>query len=341
MIPVRSRTIIGGIGVALFLSFITPVMVVGSLALVSSSNCQLTLPENAPDSFKTYQQAFSETDRQEQHANAELIVSIGSERGFSSYSIAIAVATAIQESDLRNLSYGDRDSLGLYQQRPSQGWGTAEQIKTPSYAINTFYDRLETVENRDQRQMIDVAMAIQIPNETAYLSRWQWDGIATDIVDGRGSDAATDSAVTCGSVMIDGWRAPLDTIVVTSPYGMRIHPTLGIRLQHNGVDFEGDSGQPIYAVNGGSVTYRQISNLGLGNYIEIDHGNGIVSGYGHMSGISSLGDLGDQVNAGDIIGYVGTTGRSTGNHLHFVIKVDGESTDPMAFYADSLGMPLQ
>ena len=80
----------------------------------------------------------------DQAANATTIAAVGKRDGLPDHAVTIALATAMQESGLRNLSYGDRDSLGLFQQRPSQGWGTAEQVTTPTYAAAAFYQKLET-----------------------------------------------------------------------------------------------------------------------------------------------------------------------------------------------------
>ena len=80
----------------------------------------------------------------EQAGNAATISAVAVSRGLSSRATTIAIATALQESKLRNLRYGDRDSVGLFQQRPSQGWGTVEQILDPVYASNAFYNKLVT-----------------------------------------------------------------------------------------------------------------------------------------------------------------------------------------------------
>ncbi|MBN2177720.1 MAG: hypothetical protein JW722_08740 [Demequinaceae bacterium] len=97
----------------------------------------------------------------EQADNAALIVAIGTSRGLPERAKTIALATALQESDLRNLELGDRDSLGLFQQRPSQGWGTPEQILNPEYAANAFYDALLRVEGWESMSVTQAAQAVQ------------------------------------------------------------------------------------------------------------------------------------------------------------------------------------
>jgi hypothetical protein len=97
----------------------------------------------------------------EQAANAAVISAVARRRGLPTHAATIAIATAMQESKLRNLRYGDRDSLGLFQQRPSQGWGTPEQILDPVYASGEFYERLVTVRDYLTRPVTDVAQAVQ------------------------------------------------------------------------------------------------------------------------------------------------------------------------------------
>jgi hypothetical protein len=85
---------------------------------------------------------------QEQYGNAQTIANVGRQRGMSDQDIQTAIMTGLTESGLKNLNYGDRDSLGLFQQRPSQGWGTPQQVTDPTYASNKFYDSLSKVSNR-------------------------------------------------------------------------------------------------------------------------------------------------------------------------------------------------
>lgn len=98
----------------------------------------------------------------DQLANAGLIVSIGIERDVPRAGLVIAVATAIQESRLRNLRGGDRDSIGLFQQRPSQGWGTPKQLADPAYQTRKFYDKLLKIRGWEQMRLTEAAQAVQI-----------------------------------------------------------------------------------------------------------------------------------------------------------------------------------
>ena len=101
----------------------------------------------------------------DQAGNAALITAIAVQRGMPARAATIAIATALQESQLRNIDYGDRDSLGLFQQRPSQGWGTQEQIMDPLYSTNTFYDALAEV---DGYESMDITVAAQTVQRSGF-----------------------------------------------------------------------------------------------------------------------------------------------------------------------------
>ncbi|WP_287940250.1 M23 family metallopeptidase [Sphingopyxis sp.] len=123
-------------------------------------------------------------------------------------------------------------------------------------------------------------------------------------------------------------RRPIEKMSLSSSYGMRVHPITGKLARHNGVDIPAPYGTPIYATADGIVGRAQRLG-GYGNYVEIEHGNAIETRYGHMS--SFIVRPGQQVKKGDVIGYVGSTGRSTGNHLHYEVRIDGEPVNPMPF----------
>jgi len=97
----------------------------------------------------------------EQAENATLIAAIGVSRGLPARAVSIALATAYQESKIVNLTHGDRDSLGLFQQRPSQGWGTTAEVRDPYYAINAFYDALEKLPDYKSMRITEAAQEVQ------------------------------------------------------------------------------------------------------------------------------------------------------------------------------------
>jgi hypothetical protein len=123
----------------------------------------------------------------EQVGNARTIAQVARARGLPDRAVVIALATAQQESRLRNLDYGDRDSLGLFQQRPSAGWGTPEQVQDPVYAANKFYDRLIEVPGWETGRLTEIAQKVQLsafPN--AYM---QWETLATEIMNSIDNDS--------------------------------------------------------------------------------------------------------------------------------------------------------
>jgi murein DD-endopeptidase MepM/ murein hydrolase activator NlpD len=118
--------------------------------------------------------------------------------------------------------------------------------------------------------------------------------------------------------------------VLTSKFGMRFHPIKKTQRLHAGVDWAAPTGTPIRAAFSGKVNYRAVRG-GYGNFIELSHKGGTTSRYAHMHEYADGIELGSVVQAGDLIGYVGTTGLSTGPHLHFEIRQRGEPTDPLEF----------
>lgn len=131
-------------------------------------------------------------------------------------------------------------------------------------------------------------------------------------------------------------RRPIEKMSLSSSYGMRIHPVTGKLARHNGVDIPAPYGTPIYATADGIIGRAQRLG-GYGNYVEIEHGNAIQTRYGHMS--SYVVVPGQSVKKGDVVGYVGSTGRSTGNHLHYEVRIEGAPVNPMPFcQSDSMAI---
>lgn len=124
-------------------------------------------------------------------------------------------------------------------------------------------------------------------------------------------------------------RQPLiGEILVTSPFGMRKHPLLGRLAIHTGIDLRGGLGVPVRATATGKVTIAGRQG-GYGNMVEISHGNGLATRFGHLSEISVK--IGQIVRIGEMVGRIGSTGRSTGPHLHYETRVNGEAVDPQKF----------
>ena len=124
-----------------------------------------------------------------------------------------------------------------------------------------------------------------------------------------------------------GWVCPLPYYTLTSPFGMRVHPISGKWKMHDGVDMAAAQGTPIYAAKSGKVTTASYQAGGAGYYVSINHGDGFSSIYMHMTHFIVARD--QHVTAGQVIGYVGSTGGSTGPHLHFGISYNGSYVNPM------------
>ena len=131
-----------------------------------------------------------------------------------------------------------------------------------------------------------------------------------------------------GFVSGESWRRPCSWIKLTSPFGYRTHPTTGQWKFHNGVDLANSQGTPIYAARSGKVTVATYGGT-YGYYVTINHGDGYSSLYAHMTHYTV--SKGQTVKKGDVIGYMGSTGRSTGPHLHFSIFYNGSSVNPMNY----------
>lgn len=133
-----------------------------------------------------------------------------------------------------------------------------------------------------------------------------------------------------------GWRKPVPNAPRTSPFNpKRMHPTLKRVMPHNGTDFGCPTGTPIGATSPGTIVFRGQGG-GYGNLIRIKHAGGYESGYAHLSRFESGLNVGDQVERMQTIGYCGSTGRSTGPHLHFEIKKDGVFIDAESLSLDGL-----
>ncbi|MGI8931079.1 MAG: M23 family metallopeptidase, partial [Sphingomicrobium sp.] len=122
---------------------------------------------------------------------------------------------------------------------------------------------------------------------------------------------------------------PVKTAEFTSGYGIRSDPFRGSAVKHAGIDLAAPIGTPIYATADGVVSDAGYNNGGYGNLIKLDHGKGIETRYGHLSAI--LVSAGQRVTRGQMIGRMGSTGRSTGSHLHYEVRIDSRAVNPIPF----------
>lgn len=137
-----------------------------------------------------------------------------------------------------------------------------------------------------------------------------------------------DESGSSGGSNPGGWVVPVDYVYISSPFGTRVHPITGVVTTHYGVDLAANLGNPIYATRSGVVTQATYGASG-GYYVYIDHGDGFTSIYLHMT--HYIVSAGDYVEAGQVIGYCGSTGASTGPHLHFGLIYNGAYVDPTKY----------
>jgi len=138
--------------------------------------------------------------------------------------------------------------------------------------------------------------------------------------------SGTDTTPSTQAPSSSGWIKPLKSYTITSPFGMRIHPIHKVERFHEGVDMAAPQGTPIYAAKEGKVTTTSYQAGGAGYYVSINHGDGFASIYMHMT--NYIVKPGQHVSTGQVIGYVGSTGGSTGPHLHFGISYHGNYVNP-------------
>ncbi|MEU1969667.1 M23 family metallopeptidase [Micromonospora sediminicola] len=283
---------------------------------------------------------------------AHIIVTVGVRDGIPVRGQIIAVVTALQESGLRNLGNlgddNDHDSLGLFQQRPSQGWGTAAQLMDPEYAAGAFFRELVTIAGW---QAMPPAVAAQRVQLSAYPDAYAtWEGDATALVgftSGQPGGGTARPGEQC--ISIGGWMKPVQGTLVS---GFRTDSRPG----HDGVDIAAPKDTPIHAAASGLVI-RVVCNAhllngdlyscdidgdpvnvrGCGWYVELLHPDSTVTRYCHMVR-RPLVDVGHQVAVGQVIGQVGSSGHSSGPHLHLQTHTGqpasgSNAVDPVGFFA--------
>src|SRR6266542_5433483 len=269
---------------------------------------------------------------------AATITGVGAQRGVPIRGGIIAVAVALQESDLRNLPGGPDDSIGLFQQRPSQGWGAPEQLMDPDYAATKFFQALLQVPGWQAMAVTDAAQAVQKSAFPDAYAKWEPD--ATMLVSAL-TGAVADCTAAVGPM---GWVAPVHAAIVS---GFRTPD----RPTHDGVDLGAPRGTPIHAAASGVVTVVRCNisppehgcdrdgspqTPGCACYVDIDHPGGIVTRYCHMLTHPAVTE-GQPVVAGQVLGIVGSSGHSSGPHLHFEVHLGDHSsasaTDPVPFMA--------
>ncbi|MEO3742371.1 M23 family metallopeptidase [Plantactinospora sp. B5E13] len=288
-----------------------------------------------------------------QMRNAAIIINVGKDRDLPPRAWVIAVATALQESTLHNYGYlgskNDHDSLGLFQQRPSMGWGSPKQVQDPVYASTKFYEKLEKVPDWQNLPLTVAAQRVQISGyPDAYAKH---EATATQIVNvltggaGLADGASVDLSCADGAdIAASGWTAPIPGTVGS---GFRT----AARPSHHGVDIGAGYRTEIRAAAAGKVVVSTCDpdnrgrlscdaegwpgKGGCGWFVDILHAGDVVTRYCHMIRKPMVGKN-DEVRAGQVIGLVGSSGNSSGPHLHFEVHLNRDrtskgATDPVPF----------
>lgn len=199
----------------------------------------------------------------------------------------------------------------------------ADELLLQLIAKGEEYEAMLDESEAMQDELMKQIAAKEKEYDQAKYKEW----LATSVVTTKPTTSSTKPSESAPSS--SGWVCPVPYYTLTSPFGMRKHPVLGYERMHNGVDMACASGTPIYAAKSGQVTVASYQAGGAGNYVSINHGDGFSSIYMHMT--RYIVSPGQYVNAGQVIGYVGSTGISTGPHLHFGISYKGTYVNPMDY----------
>jgi len=270
----------------------------------------------------------------EQLANVASILTVGNTKGVPPWGWVVAVATAMQESTLRNLPGGADDSIGLFQQRPSQGWGTPQQLRDPAYQAGKFFDKLVTIAGWQQMPLTQAAQAVQVSAYPDAYAKHTAEAIRLVSHVGAALGLSTVGINPCSGVSAQGWTQPVRALVV-SGFRTAERPT------HDGADLGAARHTTIVAAASGTVQRVRCNAIdtrtggqwgcdrdgspeytrGCGWYVDLAHLGGVTTRYCHMQ-TQPYVKVGDPVIAGQPIGEVGSTGHSSGPHLHYEVHVN-------------------
>ena len=229
------------------------------------------------------------------------------------------VAADIVSATQMNLA-AEKESLESTRLELAEAEKTLEERRTESDALlQTLLSQQEEFQLMlDESEALQDELMIEIAGKEKELKEAKYDEYLAKLAL-QGENPPSDAT----------WITPVSGARLTSPFGMRLHPVLGYNRMHNGIDLACAQGTPIYATRAGKVTTASYQAGGAGYYVSINHLDGFSSIYMHMTHF--VVSAGQSVAAGQLIGYVGSTGISTGPHLHFGISYAGTYVNPLAY----------
>lgn len=315
----------------------------GNLAQIQSKINELKsmISEKEEEIRETQKQLEEAIEREEQqYAAMKVRIQYSYERGSSNY-IEMLLASKSFGEFLNNANY--MEQMNEYDQRQLEEYQkNRELVETCKKALEEVLEQakaevekeeagLETLISQKEQQI--TAFQGDISNKEAAIKEYE-----ADIAAQNSTIAALEAAAAAErkqleelnkpKVTYDGgmFQFPLTSYKrISDEYGYRIHPTLGVKKFHNGVDFAAASGTPILAAYDGTVVGAAY-NSSMGNYVMLNHGDGLYTIYMHASSLNV--SQGQTVTKGQQIAAVGSTGRSTGPHLHFSVRLNGEYVNP-------------
>lgn len=283
---------------------------------------------------KTVELQQSQAEEQKQYAEMKERVRFMAEHGSTSYLEILLSADDFSDFLYRyeiisQISLRDDklfNSLKEVRQKVEQEKTDLETQKAEQQEVYTQLESnkktLESQRAAKQQKLQDI-QSMEAETKQAYSDLIDKEDALLDQYKKAAAQLAAQQTYVGGTFM---WPLPKSNNIITCKYGYRIHPITGKYKMHTGIDLRATTGTKIYAANGGKVTTSMYSSV-WGNYVILSHGGGYTTLYAHMS--KRLVSVGDQVKQGEVIGYVGSTGYSTGSHLHFEIAKNGNTFNPL------------
>lgn len=232
----------------------------------------------------------------------------------------VELAGEKEELELTRLELGDAELV--LEEKRAEADGVLTELIAKGDEFEAMLDESEALQDELMKEIAKKEKDLKAAEYKEWLATYVPPTTRPSGKDTTPSDAAPSSS---------GWIKPLKSgsYTITSAFGMRVHPVLKYERMHNGVDMAAPAGTPIYAAKSGKVTTASYQSGGAGYYVSINHGDGFSSIYMHMT--RYIVSAGQYVKTGQVIGYVGSTGISTGNHLHFGISYKGDYVNPMKY----------